>query len=742
MTIAFQQVFGGTARVYYGTQDGGTDPNNYPFSQVAQRFTYSKGMLNQFVELSNLEAGSDYFFVVVDDNGVSERLYFKTTPENMDVPLSLVCGANMTGNRQLRQEAFSLIAKLKPDLVVLGGDFTGFSLPIEWEAWLDDWQLATSSDGRVYPIVPVLGDEDASTDLVDIFGLQSEDSYYYLPVGENQLALYLLNTNESSSEEQRLWMANSLSLNASSKFWKMAAYHRPFRVHTKGVSDNEEAKIRWAPLFNQFQFDLAYEGGGSLNKITQPMIPFEGNGSEDGFLKEPIKGVTYFGDGTIANSLDSANDTRHWTLDATMDNQLKWVLVERDRAIIRAVRVNNGSSVAERFGENKFETPEGAQIIPMDGAFQIEIPRIKEGETFVNVIHPNFGEYRNDKNIEISWEAGVKGGGELTRVRVFLNNTLKADLPGSTNALLLSDLNPGKHNLQIIVNSNQGQAVSLALPFYIELKESDPGIINGSFDAEESKVTGIVDVGGNDLALGSRDALLGSASTIVGLYFEGMDLSPQAKINEAYIQFSSSEDSESGPAQVLIYGISTSNTGPFQDLGFDLSSRERTSAFALWDVPEWNYPYLQNADQRSPDLSEILEENFTEINGLNAIGFLIEGSGNRNAMAFERDLRRAPKLVVKYTEPFTDIEEQRELLPLYFYPNPVDDHLWIENKEGKPLVLSLRDPSGREIAEYRVQAFEKLKLNTENLEEGVYSVVMEFEGLTQVQKFIKKSSGL
>jgi len=167
----------------------------------------------------------------------------------------------------------------------------------------------------------------------------------------------------------------------------------------------------------------------------------------------------------------------------------------------------------------------------------------------------------------------------------------------------------------------------------------------GSDDAEES-ATGAVSRTSSDLEL-----VVESTIQTVGLRFAGVAVPPDATIQRAYIQFEADEVDVS-PASLTIQGQAADNPSTFDSATGNISSRPRTSvSVGPWAPVAWSTVQQRGPDQRTPDLSPILQE-ILGIPGWamnNAMVFIITGSGTRTAEAFEGTAR--PVLHIEYTTP-------------------------------------------------------------------------------------------
>ena len=72
-----------------------------------------------------------------------------------------------------------------------------------------------------------------------------------------------------------------------------------------------------------------------------------------------------------------------------------------------------------------------------------------------------------------------------------------------------------------------------------------------------------------------------------------------------------------------------------------------------WAVAPWNTVGDAGLDQRSPDLTTVLQEIVDRPGWAsgNAVAFLITGSGARTAEAYNGDSSRAPLIHVEYFNP-------------------------------------------------------------------------------------------
>jgi len=109
-----------------------------------------------------------------------------------------------------------------------------------------------------------------------------------------------------------------------------------------------------------------------------------------------------------------------------------------------------------------------------------------------------------------------------------------------------------------------------------------------------------------------------------------------ARIVSAYVQFQVDEVS-TGRAALTVKGLDSDSAARFTATRESISSRDRTTASVAWHPPPWPEVERQGADQRTPDLSEVVQE-IVDRPGWetgNALGLVITGEGRRTARSFE-----------------------------------------------------------------------------------------------------------
>lgn len=175
-------------------------------------------------------------------------------------------------------------------------------------------------------------------------------------------------------------------------------------------------------------------------------------------------------------------------------------------------------------------------------------------------------------------------------------------------------------------------------PTFLEVR-----ISSGNDDAEE-KDSGRVARSSSDLEL-----VYDKSDQVVGMRFNSINVDPGTNITYAYIQFQTDEKN-SGSTYLTIQGQNSGNTDAFDRTTYGISSRPVTASYALWSPPAWNTVGEAGPNQRTPDLSSIIQEIIGRpdwING-NSLVIIITGTGERTAESYNGVSSAAPLLHLEF----------------------------------------------------------------------------------------------
>ena len=142
----------------------------------------------------------------------------------------------------------------------------------------------------------------------------------------------------------------------------------------------------------------------------------------------------------------------------------------------------------------------------------------------------------------------------------------------------------------------------------------------------------------------------GGVGQTVGLRFTGVNIPVGATITKAYIQFQAKE-AWTGTTSVSIRGDASANASAFTTVANNVSSRAQTSASVGWTIAPWSTVGAAGVDQRTPDLTSIVQQIVSAggWSALNSMAFIVSGSGTRTAWAYDGNAAAAPLLHIEYT---------------------------------------------------------------------------------------------
>lgn len=363
MVISWHQASGHSPEICFGVIDGGTDTNIYPNCEKNIIRKDFKGMRNNFARLTNLYPDTEYYFIIVDSEGTSERYSFKTAPADPGATLSIIAGGDSRNYRKARVRANKMVAKLRPDFVLFGGDMTGGDSSREWIEWFSDWQHTIAADGHLTPIVAARGNHEYSNaTIAELFDVPNPQVYYKLSFAGNLLEVYTLNSLIASGGNQKEWLKRELEASHGAVQWKMAQYHYAIRPHTLKKRERNNQLQNWGKLFDQYQMDLVCESDAHVVKTTWPVSISSEPGSEEGFIRDDINGTVYVGEGCWGAPLRRNNDDKSWTRNSGSFNQFKWIFVNSTGVEVRTVKVDNVDEVQPLESYNRFSLPPGIDI--------------------------------------------------------------------------------------------------------------------------------------------------------------------------------------------------------------------------------------------------------------------------------------------------------------------------------------------------------------------------------------------
>ncbi len=391
ITVAWDQHVDVNPVVHYDTQDHGRKFWKYKFTKTADRVLDKYEMKNHFAKLADLQPDQVYYFVIKDDQGVSQRYWFRTAPDTPK-PFTFIAGGDTKSSDEPLEAGRAsnrIVAKLRPLFVMFNGDFcsgNGTS-PERWHLWLKDWQeLTTTSDMRMIPIFPVHGNHEngdhANLNYIFNAPYQENDSskiYYSASFGGDFFHIIALNSSVDPGGAQRDWLENDLKSHEDFTF-KIAGYHKPMWPHTSSKRENPYQYNQWAHLFYDYGLNISFDGDSHMSKITFPLRPDStSNDSFMGYVRDDKNGTMFLGEGSWGAHPRKNDDDKPWTIQSFSGNQVKWIHVlpkeeqYPDRmkiyTIVTATYDENDqqtlydSQVETLTEENLFDIPKGVEFI-------------------------------------------------------------------------------------------------------------------------------------------------------------------------------------------------------------------------------------------------------------------------------------------------------------------------------------------------------------------------------------------
>ena len=172
----------------------------------------------------------------------------------------------------------------------------------------------------------------------------------------------------------------------------------------------------------------------------------------------------------------------------------------------------------------------------------------------------------------------------------------------------------------------------------------EAAVTDGGDDAEELVTTGRTRLRSSDLEL-----VLDDVDQLIGIRFAGVTIPNAALIESARLQFTVDEPGEA-PTELMIHGEASDDAAPFAATDRSISSRALTGAAIGWTPPPWTAAGARGADQLTPDLSAVVQEivDRADWSSGNALAFVLGGSGQRVAEAFEGEPNAAARLIVEF----------------------------------------------------------------------------------------------
>jgi len=251
--------------------------------------------------------------------------------------------------------------------------------------------------------------------------------------------------------------------------------------------------------------------------------------------------------------------------------------------------------------------------------------------------------------IDLTWNASTDNVG-VVQYNVYRDSSLVASVGGTSftdSGLSLAT----QYTYQVSAEDAAGNESQLSDTLIVETQfMSDPVTISvqvgaSNDDAEERLSNGSVGLRSSDLELVQDRSKLQA----VGIRFRNVAVPAEAVVEEAFIQFTVDE-TDSRAASLQIRGQADDNPGAFIRSAGNVTSRPTTDQVVDWTPPAWDTVGASGVGQRTPDLSVVVQEIVDRGGWMdgNVIVFIITGSGERTAEAFDGEANAAPILTITW----------------------------------------------------------------------------------------------
>ncbi len=239
---------------------------------------------------------------------------------------------------------------------------------------------------------------------------------------------------------------------------------------------------------------------------------------------------------------------------------------------------------------------------------------------------PTYGTNQNDRgNI-------IQGGGEKT---AFGNSNEIVTVSGSNDQSVTISKTGAWVAIAIEINSilfksltetvNISDSIS-TVPASIAIS-----VTQGSDDAEQCTAT--VTLTSSDLEFLEDVSLCGGIMQTVGMRFQDIQIPQGDTIIEASIQFTVDEVNPDVAITVTIQADDRDNAPTFTDVGnpnSNITSRTLTTASVSWSIPDWPTAQVTGSDQRTTDITSVIQEIVNRdnwVSGNSIVIIISEGSG-------------------------------------------------------------------------------------------------------------------
>ena len=260
------------------------------------------------VELTRLEPGQVYQFVIGDKPAAGQAYRFRTMPALATRPIRFVTGGDMMHSRDMADAMNRVAGTLSPDFALLGGDlaYANDVLAMPWVDWLASWTLhARTAEGLLIPMIAVIGNHEVAGAYgqtpqqaryyYDLFAPLDGPSNFATDFGDYLSILALDSHHTQPVESQTQWLEAALQEREDQEYL-FPVYHYPAYGTTKAPKDGlpSDAPVsrliqaEWVPLFERYGVTAVFENDHHTYKRTHRLRKNK---------RDDANGILYLGDG-------------------------------------------------------------------------------------------------------------------------------------------------------------------------------------------------------------------------------------------------------------------------------------------------------------------------------------------------------------------------------------------------------------------------------------------------------------
>ncbi|MCC6219748.1 MAG: metallophosphoesterase family protein [Deltaproteobacteria bacterium] len=639
----------------------------------------STAVTDHQVQLTNLQPNTIYYYAVGSPSTVATtgnvQTFFKTAPHDYSTQAirAWILGDSGTANSDataVRNGYQNYAAQRPADMILMLGDNAyNNGTDSEYQAAVFNmypaqlrntvlWATLGNHDGRS------ANSSAQSGPYYNIFTFPKNaeaggvatgtEAYYSFDYGNiHFVCLNSHDVDRSTTGAMLRWL--EADLQANDKEWLIAFWHHP--PYSKGSHDSDNYSSNYQmfdmrenalPILEDYGVDLVLAGHshsyersyfldghyGTSDTLTSSMKIDGGNGKEsgDGAYRKSSGGAPHAGAvHTVAGSSGKVTS-------APLNHPAMMVSL----AVLGSVILNvEGQTLRASFLDSSGNVRDNFSII--HGA-DIDPPRITGVQANIATsVEAAFSEGLDEISAENPSNYAIDNGISI----------LSATLSSARTVTLSTTAHVVDKNYTLTVNGvkdiagNRIATNSMLSYTYTDLAIFETRVKSGADDAEERLSTGAVVTGSSDLEL-----IYDGAEQIVGMRFAGLNIPRDAEIRNAYIQFTVDE-LDSSASSLIFQSENADNALTFSETAGNISSRPRSQQSASWSPASWTPIGAAQAEQRSPNLSTIIQEITNRPGWLsgNAIVILVTGSGSakRTAIAYDGISTSSPLLHVEYS---------------------------------------------------------------------------------------------